>query len=163
MFSQYIYQSMNEWDLSAFQFIGLNIHMFKVILVKSTRYGIRETRIRLFQFSACLSSFLISNLVLAVPFPYISRQHPQLVILFRVSISVSFLLPSQLLLQLLPEYPLLQLLLSMGCFHYIPNCFLYYRSCFQSLCYVSCSLPELLLEFLNSILSCSSIASTTGL
>ena len=61
MFSQYIYQSMNEWDLSAFQFIGLNIHMFKVILVKSTRYGIRETRIRLCQFSACLNSFLNST------------------------------------------------------------------------------------------------------
>ena len=35
--------------------------MFKVILVKSTRYGIRETRIRLLQFSACLSSFLNST------------------------------------------------------------------------------------------------------
>ena len=32
-----------------------------VILVKSTRYGIRETRIRLLQFSACLSSFLNST------------------------------------------------------------------------------------------------------
>ena len=53
---------MNEWDVSAFQFIGV-ILGYSAILVESAFYGVWGTVVWLFQFSVCLKSFLNFNIL----------------------------------------------------------------------------------------------------
>ena len=122
MFSLYLYLWEYEW----MGFIRLLVYWSKYFLLRILLFYqlsmVSEKLVRLFQLVQCLSEQLphTQYLVLAAPVPYLSRQLPQPGNSFSGSNNLK-------------------------CFHYIPNSLLYYRS----LCYVSCSLPELYVK--NSI------------